>query len=792
MFRLALCFGLFAQVAQIVIFREMLAACRGTEVFIGVVLAAGLFWTALGSLGALLAAVRIKAAGRRAAWWAGLGLLAAQGPLLALEVAFARYRGGAWNGAAERSFLQAAAVALAATAPVALAGGAGFVCALKAAGDDGFIRVYPADAWGGAAGGVLFSFLLVEWVDPVAVGPLLIGVLCLWLLPALGRRRRVWAGIIAVEMLAGLGAVWGGLDRRLEDMRWQALLPGYRLRSVRDSRYGRIAVLEHPRVRQFALFQNGGLVATLSPGEPDAPARDMALFALAQSTSAPRDVLLVGGGLDRSPREYRRAGAVSVDVVESDPQLLASARELRADAAPPDPAIRYRCIDGRRWVRDAAAANRRYDVIVVQPPAPLSAAANRFYTRDFFRELRSILRDSGVVVVSIMGSANYPGGTAGRLSAVLYHTLARVFPEVRAVPGDRHVFVAGRQAGTVSLQPRELGRRLAARGVWLEEFDPDFRANAQLYFTALFEGMIPASQTRVFAAYLRRSRAPVNTDFRPIAYSYALLVWNQITTAAPGKRDPGLDAGTNVLFRRLSTFRFHVGLLLPLALLAPVPLFWRLRRKRKGRSGLLDYGVAVAAFATGTFGMAVEILLLYAFQSTFGFVYRYVGLLTAAFMAGLALGAASARRRTGARVGLLAVLGAGVAYCLVLPVVLRGLHALPPALDALSVPVFLFLALAAGAIDGATFPLLAAARRRSGIGRVVSARGPRGAGIYAADLLGAALGALATGAVCVPALGIEAASVLTALTLGAAWLTAPRSAPVVQAPPAQGPRAGTC
>ncbi|NOY81258.1 MAG: hypothetical protein GXP31_09670 [Kiritimatiellaeota bacterium] len=769
-FRLAFCFGVFAQVAQIVVFREMLAACRGTEIFIGVVLAAGLFWTALGSL-----AMSRARLGGRGAWRVGLGLLAAQGPLLVLEVAFARYRSAAWNGVAERSFLQAALVALAATAPAALAGGAGFVCALRAAGSGGFSRVYPADAWGGALGGALFSFMLVEWVAPIAVGPFLAAVLCLWLRPESGKFRRVSAGLVSCEILVGLGLVWSGLDRRLEERRWHALLPGYRLRTVRDSRYGRIAVLEHPRTRQFSLFQDGGLTAVLSPGKPAPAARDTALFVLAQSRVVPRDVLLVGGGLDRSPHEYRRAGASTVDVVETDPQLLALALDLQGDGAP-DPAVRYRCVDGRRWVRAAAAAGRRYDVIVVQPPAPLSASANRFYTRDFFSDLREVLRHSGVVVISIMGSANYPGGTAGRLSAVLYHTLMGVFPEVRAVPGDRHIFVAGKQPGTVSVSPGELGRRLAARGVWLDEFDPDFRTNAELYFTALFEGMIPASQTQGFAAYLRRSRAPTNTDFRPIAYSYALLVWNQIATAAPDSRDPGLNSGANAFFRRLSAFRFQYGLLLPLALLAPVPLLWRLRKKRPHSSVLLRYGVAAAAFATGTFGMATEILLLYAFQNTFGYVYGYLGLLTAAFMAGLALGATAGRRRSSGVRSPAAALGAGMVLCLALPVVLRALHALPPAFDGIGVPAFLLLAFAAGAIDGVTFPLLAAVRRRSEVGRAASSSDSGGAGIYAADLLGAALGALATGAVCVPLLGIEAASFLTALTLGAAWLTVPRGA----------------
>ncbi len=768
---LVVAIGLFSQVAQIVMFREMLAACRGTEVFFGVVLAAGLLWTALGSFVAGLFARRMCgtaalgcagppettaeggcATRPQTAWACAAALFSLNGLFLIGQIALARHRSATWGGAAELTFMEAVATAILATGPVAFLSGVEFVLALNAARPGDFSKLYQADGWGAVLGGLLFTFLLVGLVDPVTLGPALTSALCLLVLLA-GGRRLLPAGTV-LGAAAAIAVAAGGLDAHLHAQHWRALLPDYKLFATRDSRYGRIAVLKHPTVDQYSLYVDGGLAETLPPpGAPATDERNQALFALAQHR-APRRVLLVGRALGELPPALRAAGSKELDALELDRALFdlvlwysELARSLR------ETSIHF--ADARLFVKEHRGAG--YDLVVLNLPDPLSAFVNRLYTVEFFREAKAAMSEDGVLVTSVTAAANYVGESVGQLSASILRTLQAVFPEVLVVPGESHTFIAAAKPGTISLDTALLGRRMAQRGVPLDGASADER---ETYAVALFENLIPTSQVDSLRLTLDAIEAPVNSDARPITYQLALLAWNQIVSASTERQDPGLRGGTNALFRAALGFRFAYGLALPALVLAPgLVLLVLARRRRRAAGSASTYGLLVVAAATGLFGIASEIVLIYAFQSAYGYAYAEVGVLVAVFMVGLALGARAGGRWAHSRRVLPVVIGAMVAYCLLLPVVLGALSAagVSPILYA----GFVCLVLAAGFLDGATFPPLVQALRRQGFERP-------GGWVYAADLAGSGVGALLTAALLVPVIGQSLALVLVAITLAAA------------------------
>jgi spermidine synthase len=73
---------------------------------------------------------------------------------------------------------------------------------------------------------------------------------------------------------------------------------------------------------------------------------------------------------------------------------------------------------------------------------------------------------------------------------------------------------------------------------------------------------------------------------------------------------------------------WQAALLLSAALLAPLLILWR---KKKA--------VYFSIFTTGYATMAFSLMLLLTYQAFFGYIYEMIGLLTASFMIGMALGA---------------------------------------------------------------------------------------------------------------------------------------------------------
>jgi len=148
-------------------------------------------------------------------------------------------------------------------------------------------------------------------------------------------------------------------------------------------------------------------------------------------------------------------------------------------------------------------------------------------------------------------------------------------------------------------------------------------------------------------------------------------------------------------------------------------------------------------------------VLLFAFQTRVGALYGQLGWLTAAFMAGLALGGWGARRSAEAAPEesdrwLLAAGGLALAFAVALPAALHGTAALTPGSrwgGALPLGALLVLA---GVATGTVFPAGAGGLLARGAGaRKAAAR------IEAADHAGAALAALTVAILFVPVLGLR-------------------------------------
>jgi len=159
------------------------------------------------------------------------------------------------------------------------------------------------------------------------------------------------------------------------------------------------------------------------------------------------------------------------------------------------------------------------------------------------------------------------------------------------------------------------------------------------------------------------------------------------------------------------------------------------------------FSLAVAVGAVGLAELVFELAVLTSFQNYYGYVYREMGLLFAAFMAGIAVGTWLSQRFLADRprprivAGLLA---ACLVCALVLPSGLTFIGSLP--LPGLVFFLFALITIVIGMPVGLLFPLAA---------RAYHPTAQRSASpLYACDLAGGIVGAVLTATLLIPALGL--------------------------------------
>ena len=470
---------------------------------------------------------------------------------------------------------------------------------------------------------------------------------------------------------------------------------------------------------------------------------------------SPKRVLLIGGGIEGLLKEILKHGVEQLDVVLVDPawQELVEPYLPAADlAALHDPRVELHHADGRFFVKSLPLLSPpvKYDMVFCHEPDPSTGMLNRLYTREFFDDVKPILDEGGVFVTSISSAVNYIGEEVGLYTGSVYETLKRSFAHIVVTPGGTNTFFCSDSPGAVTDDPKVMEERYAARGIEPEEFK-------YLYEVEI---MPPLRTQKLRERLEEETGRAVNSDFRPVTYYFNLILWGRFS----GSR----VAAVLVRIRNVKLPYILAGILVLLA----ARLFYRARSRRNPAL----HGRTDALLAIGTTGMAamgVEVVLLLAFQSIYGYIYEKIGIIVAVFMAGLAIGgiigARIARRAgrgenqnrgsAGARsrwFGTLAITEGMIAVFLAAtPLALWWLAraGAKPGVE----PAFMVLVAAAGFLTGLEFPIASRAYLATGARVGISA-----GMVDSADHIGAAAGAAAAGVILVPLLGIPAACVVFA------------------------------
>ncbi|UCF56284.1 MAG: hypothetical protein JSW15_09355, partial [Deltaproteobacteria bacterium] len=290
-------------------------------------------------------------------------------------------------------------------------------------------------------------------------------------------------------------------------------------------------------------------------------------------------VLLVSGGLGETLGEVEKYHPKHIDYVELDPNLTGAAQELGFIRKIPFLTIKN--ADGRSYIK---TTDNRYDAIVIDLPDPDTFQINRFFTSEFFSLSKKILSDGGVLSFGLKYSPNYVSDVRKRKLSIIYNTARLHFQNVKVLPGGKAYFLC--RDGELSTDIPAKLRKKSIKTTYVEGF---------------YYGNVTGERIDQIQRILD-TKEYVNTDFEPRVMNVIFQEWF-------------LKHGT-------SPKAFFLILL-------GFTLLYLIFMKRE------EY----ILFSTGLATMGVEMLVVFTFQVTYGYIYLKIGAIVTVFLLGLLPGA---------------------------------------------------------------------------------------------------------------------------------------------------------
>jgi len=450
----------------------------------------------------------------------------------------------------------------------------------------------------------------------------------------------------------------------------------------KETFYGNITVTDN--AGEYNFFYNGSLI--YSSGN-FILREEYTHYALLQCKK-PEKVLIVSGVISGMLDEVLKYPSIkSVDCIEMNPKLIRLGKKY--NLLPYDSRVNLIRKDGVRYIAETDVS---YDAVIMAIPDPSSLQINRYYTSEFLTDLKKHLNDHAVILYGVSSTGNYLSDVQANKLSILVNTLKSCFNFVEILPGEKDYLLAS--DSPISLSISSLYSSGTVENIYVNS---DYIDDASIQL-----------RSKSIRANLPQNEI-VNTNNRPLPVFFDTL-------------------------RFISLFYTENKILayFPLLLLL-LPLFFM-----KPEST----GMYIAGFS----GASVELLLIFAFQIIYGYVYSALGIIVAIFMAGLATGSLFGYRLKKISNYLFPFIHLMLMFFFfLLPFVLNLFGKLNnPVLFWL---VFICITLIPSTIIGYLYVIASISHSND---TFLSAPA-----VYSADLLGSALGVIASTVILVPLIGIE-------------------------------------
>ena len=201
---------------------------------------------------------------------------------------------------------------------------------------------------------------------------------------------------------------------------------------LRDTPHGNLCITRTGE--QLNFFENNTLMFTSS--EPVTNEEDIH-YAMVQH-ELPENVLLISGGISGVMKELLKYRSVrSVDYVEINPWIIKIGRKFTEELS--DNKITVIPDDPRRYIN---RTEKIYDVIIINVPEPGTAQLNRYFTLEFFQDLKKRTNAQTVISLALPSTLNYISEEAAMLNSVIFKTVGTVFDHLLFIPGNKNYLLA--------------------------------------------------------------------------------------------------------------------------------------------------------------------------------------------------------------------------------------------------------------------------------------------------------------------------------------------------------------
>ena len=604
-------------------------------------------------------------------------------------------------------------------------------------------RVYAYETVGTIIGGIVCTYLFIPYLNTFQASSglaLLNFIVCLVLLAPYwktGLFQKTILVILSVLIFFSGYLVFASQADKLHHYSIKAQWKNQNVVHYQNSQYGNICIIENQG--QYIFFQDG--IPNVITPIPDIPFIEEFVHLPLLAHPEPRKLLILSGGAGGIINEALKHSSIeTIEYAELDPLLLDLFRKFPTpltESELNDRRVKIKHVDGRLLVK---TTRNTYDLILVGIMEPSNLQSNRFFTKEFFFLVKTRLNKGGILVLGLPGSLTYLNEELKNLNSCIFHTLKSVFSYIRVIPGDgTNLFLSSDSREILTIDRMQILERLNQRNIKADVIVPWY-----------IEKKLHHGWQDWFSNFIEGSSQKINSDFNPVGLFYSISHWNALF--APSLR---------WLFRQFERINLRTIVLLFVIFLL-LYFFFRSKNIRFFRAG-----IPLSIITTGFAGMIFDLMLIFTFQSIYGYVFSWIGLLVASFMAGAACGAmlitiVLARIKNCFKLFIKIEL-AIICFSIGCPFIFLAVHEYlgSPGVFFLRT-LFLVISFICGLLIGSQFPLANKIYLRN------STSLSKTAGLlYASDLLGGWFGGIIGAVVLLPVLGL----VGTCITVGLLKLT---------------------